>query len=85
MTRGANVHSHYAFFAICVKPIDAILQFDANANAHANFDASVNGPSVLKRQNKTETRISLSFTIKIMTFLIKYALNMRAHTLKTRF
>ena len=27
-------------------PIDTMLQFDANANAHANVDASVNGPSV---------------------------------------
>ena len=25
-------------------PIDAMLQFDANANAHANIDARVNGP-----------------------------------------
>ena len=25
-------------------PIDAMLQFDANANTHANVDASVNGP-----------------------------------------
>ena len=25
-------------------PIDAMLQFDANANAQANVDASVNGP-----------------------------------------
>ena len=52
-----KVHSHYAFFfAICVKrklhltlhltqqPIDATLQFDVNANAHANLDARVNGP-----------------------------------------
>ena len=25
-------------------PIDAMLQFDANVNANANIDASVNGP-----------------------------------------
>ena len=25
-------------------PIDVMLQFDANAQAHANVDASVNGP-----------------------------------------
>ena len=25
-------------------PIDAMLQYDANANARANVDASVNGP-----------------------------------------
>ena len=27
-------------------PIDAMLQFDANANAHTHVDASVNGPLV---------------------------------------
>ena len=27
-----------------IHPIDAMLQFDANANAHTNIDASVNGP-----------------------------------------
>ena len=25
-------------------PIDAMVQFDTNANAHANIDANVNGP-----------------------------------------
>ena len=30
-------------------PIDTMLQFDTNANAHTNFDASVNGP--LKRKS----------------------------------
>ena len=59
-----KVNSHYAFlFIICVKgknvflslylrqhPIDTMLQFDANANAHAdaNIDASVNGPLKVK-------------------------------------
>ena len=51
------VDSHYAFFfIICIKqkngfdsvhfmqhPIETILQFAANANGHANIDASVNG------------------------------------------
>ena len=27
-------------------PIDVMLQFDANANAHADIDASVNGPKL---------------------------------------
>ena len=60
-----KVNSHYAFLLIiCVKakngfhslylrqhPIDTMLQFDANANAHAdaNINASVNGP--LKRKD----------------------------------
>ena len=54
------MNSYYAFlFIICVKakngfhlldfrqhPIDTMLQFDVNANAHAdaNIHASVNGP-----------------------------------------
>ena len=27
-----------------IHPIDAMLQFDANANTHTHVDASVNGP-----------------------------------------
>ena len=54
--KSVKVHSHYAFFCIFVcnlrqmqrmgsiHPIDAMLQFDANANTHTHVDASVNGP-----------------------------------------
>ena len=52
-----KVHSHFAFLCIFLcnlmqtlrmgltqHAIDVMLQFDANAHAHANIDASVNGP-----------------------------------------
>ena len=53
-----TIHFFAILFVICVKrkervlyslhftqhPIDAMLQFDVTANAHANIDASVNGP-----------------------------------------
>ena len=41
---------HFFCILICTQhPIDAMLQFDANANAnaHANVEASVNGPLVI--------------------------------------
>ena len=72
-----KVHSHSALFCIiCVKrkdgfythslhltqhPIDAMLQFDANANADANVDASVSGPLMLSRSHIWDQRRSVSF------------------------
>ena len=59
-----KVHSHYVLFLqfasnakngfythslrLMQHPIDAMLQFDANANAHTNLDSSVNGPLYLR-------------------------------------
>ena len=58
LLRSIHTVRFFAFlFVICVKhkewvhslhltqhPIEAMVQFDANTNAHANVDASVNGP-----------------------------------------
>ena len=72
-----KVHSHYAFFAFFASkakngfythslhlrqhPIDTMLQFDANANVHANVAASVNGPLVFKENSGKNQRNFLAF------------------------
>ena len=41
-------------------PIDAMLQFDANANAHTNVDARVNGPLEINDKAKAQKEMTVS-------------------------
>ena len=43
-------HGFYTHSHLMQHPIDAMVQFDANANAHANLDASLNGTLVIALQ-----------------------------------